>query len=159
MINPDNTCFFTGHRIIANSQVEYLENEIKTIAAYLIEQHNVTEFITGGALGFDTIAAYAILELKEIYPTIKLHLYLPCTDQTKKWRQTDINRWQDILERADSHKYIFNHTYMNGCMQLRNRAMVNDSKYCIAYCTRHNSGSYSTVTYARQKGHYISMIN
>lgn len=159
MINPDSTCFFTGHRILSNSQIEYLKKEIKIIASYFIEQHNVTDFITGGAIGFDTIAAYTILELKKSYPQIKLHLYLPCTDQAKNWRKSDINAWNDILKQADSHKYIFNHTYMSGCMQMRNRAMVTDSKYCIAYCTRPNSGSASTIAYAKEKGHYISMIN
>ncbi len=159
MINPENTCFFTGHRKIANSQIGYLKNEIKIIMEYLITQHNVTEFITGGAIGFDTIAAYTVLELKNEFPQIKLHLYLPCTDQTKMWRKPDVDRWHDILNRADSHRYTFKHTYMNGCMQLRNREMVHNSKYCIAYCTHPNSGSYSTVKYAKEKGLYISRIN
>ena len=36
-----------------------------------------------GALGFDTIAAQAVLSVKETYPEVKLILVLPCENQTK----------------------------------------------------------------------------
>ncbi len=159
MIYPEKTCFFTGHRIIPTQQIDYIKSEIERIASQLIETEHVTNFITGGALGFDTIAAYTVLELKEKYPQIKLHLYLPCTDQSKKWRKDDIYRWNDILNKADSYQYIFNHTYMNGCMQMRNRAMVNSSKFCIAYCTRPNSGTQATITYAKEKGINLNIVS
>lgn len=158
MITPENTCFFTGHRLIANAKIEYLKNKIMIYALKLIENYNVTNFITGGAIGFDTLAAYTILDLKQIYPQIKLHLYLPCTNQTHNWRKIDIDRWNDILMRADSHRYVYNDLYITGCMQLRNRTMVRDAEYCIAYCTRKKSGSYSTVAYAKEHDRKIIML-
>ena len=37
----------------------------------------------GGALGFDTLVAKLIINLKIKYPYIKLVLILPCIEQTK----------------------------------------------------------------------------
>lgn len=49
-------------------------------------------FGEGGALGFDTVAALTVLELKSVYPDIKLILVLPCKKQTRGWSETDIQK-------------------------------------------------------------------
>lgn len=73
-------------------------------------------FGTGGALGFDTIAAQAVLSVKETHPEVKLILVLPCENQTKYWKQQDIDVYNDIKLRADKVKVLVPH-YYNGCMQ------------------------------------------
>lgn len=159
MNKKENTCFFTGHRIISDLQKNSLKMQIKSIASKLIENHNVTDFIAGGAIGFDTIASYSILELKAKYPSIKLHLYLPCTDQTRRWNKSDTDKWSYILKHADSYRYITDGKYIPGCMQLRNHAMVDSSCYCIAFCTRKNSGTHSTLALAERQNVDIYNIN
>ena len=49
--------------------------------------------------------------------------------------------------------------YKAGCMQLRNKAMVNDSNFGIAYCNRTFGGTYSTVKYAQEQGKNIIIIS
>ena len=158
-LNTDSTCFFTGHRIIPNDSRAALRNRVKNICVDLIRNNNVTDFITGGALGFDTLAALVVLDLKKEYPDIKLHLYYPCTDQSFKWNSYDKKMWESINLMCDDYKYITDMPYIAGCMQLRNKAMVNDSGYGIAYCTRNFGGTASTIKYAKEKGRMITLIS
>ena len=142
------TCFFTGHRYISNEKKEELKYRIADICTDLIENKGVTDFICGGALGFDTLAETVILTLKKMYPHIRLHLYLPCTNQAQNWREGDKAIWENIIKFADSHRFVTNAPYCTGCMQKRNREMVRDAHFGIAYCTREKSGSASTLKYA-----------
>lgn len=158
-INTQKTCFFTGHRIISNTAKPTLRSRVKELCIDLIKNKNVTDFICGGALGFDTLTAMTIIELKEEYPSIKLHLYFPCTDQSAKWSFYDKKIWDSIKLLADDYKYITDMPYMAGCMQLRNKAMVNDSNFGIAYCNRTFGGTYSTVKYAQEQGKNIIIIS
>ena len=158
-LNIENTCFFTGHRIIPNDSRPALRNRIKNACIDLIKNNNVTDFITGGALGFDTIAALVVLELKKEYPNIKLYLYFPCTNQSVKWTAYDKKMWESIKLMADDYKYISDMPYVAGCMQLRNKAMVDDAQYCVAYCTRNFGGTFSTIKYAKEKDRTITIIS
>lgn len=56
-------------------------------------------------MGFDTIAAFAVLKLKERYPDIRLILVLPCFSQTRGWSQEDIEIYDDIKQKADKVVY------------------------------------------------------
>ena len=76
-----------------------------------------------GALGFDTLAALAVLELKQQYPQIKLILVLPCRNQTREWKEADIQKYEWIKSKADKVVYTSEH-YYNGCMQKRNRHLI-----------------------------------
>lgn len=153
-----HTCFFTGHRIIPDKSRKEITQYVISLCTKLITENNVDTFIAGGALGFDTLAATEILKLKKIYPHLKLHLYIPCVDQSAKWKDRDIEIYNKIKELADEVKYISPMPYSSGCMQQRNRAMVNDAFYGIAYCTNTKSGTYSTVRYAREKGRDVTII-
>lgn len=89
--------------------------QTKNIVTLLVSK-GFKYFGTGGALGFDTIAAQAVLSVKEIHPEVKLILVLPCENQTKYWKQQDIDVYNDIRLRADKVKVLAVH-YYNGCMQ------------------------------------------
>lgn len=107
-------------------------------------------------MGFDTIAAQAVLSVKETHPEVKLILVLPCENQTKYWEQQDIDVYNDIKLRADEVKVLAPH-YYNGCMQKRNRHLVDFSSTCICFLTGHKGGTAYTVDYAKQKG--LDIIN
>ena len=47
---------------------------------------------------------------------------------------------------------ILSDKYYNGCMQARNRHMVNHSKYIICYKRKTSGGTAYTVNYANKKG-------
>ena len=57
-------CCFTGHRIIKKNIIPLIKQNIAIEIRKLITQ-GVTYFIVGGALGFDTLAAQTVLDLKK----------------------------------------------------------------------------------------------
>lgn len=153
-----NACFFTGHRFISNTEKAELDALLEKICARLYTRHGVNHFISGGALGFDTLAAEVVLRLKKIHPDIKLHMFLPCRDQSKKWSSRDKLRWEQINSAADEYRFIHDGNYMTSCMQLRNRLMVECAYFGIAFCKRKNSGTYSTVQKAIDSRRFICVL-
>lgn len=147
------TCCFTGHRNIAPYTPDTVFEQMKAIVTLLVSK-GFKYFGTGGALGFDTIAAQAVLSVKETHPEVKLILVLPCENQTKYWKQQDIDVYNNIKLRADKVKVLAPH-YYNGCMQKRNRHLVDCSSACICFMTKHEGGTTYTVEYAKQKGLYL----
>lgn len=113
-------------------------------------------FETDGAIGFDTMAAQTILELKENYSKIKLILVLPCITQTKSWLKDDIDEYNRIKKLADKVIYT-SKEYTKGCMHIRNRYLVDHSSLCICYLTENKGGTAYTVKYSKSKG--VSVIN
>lgn len=144
---------FTGHRKINNTQRTAILDD--TVAAVVgLVKRGYTDFILGGALGYDTLAANALLILREQpnYDHIKIHLFLPCESQTKGWRAEDVAEYNRIKELADTVTYI-SKDYYDGVMLDRNRAMVNASSALISYCTNTvRSGAASTTRYAYKSG-------
>ena len=146
----EQTCCFTGHRDIPEQ--DYVEIKKKTRAAIIsLIEKGVVYYGAGGARGFDTLAAETILELKKDYPQIKLILVLPCPEQTKGWDKKDVKKYAEIKSRADKVVYTSDY-YFRGCMHVRNRHLVDCSKYCICYLTKNTGGTAFTVAYAKTKG-------
>ena len=149
-LDLEQTCCFTGHRriprLVRVPLIELLNEEIVN----LIHQ-GVCYFGAGGALGFDTMAAFLVLRLKPRYPHIRLILVLPCKDQDKGWSEEDKKRYNLILRYADKVVYI-SEQYTPGCMHRRNRRLVDSSTFCICYLTDPKTGTAYTVKYAQSKG-------
>lgn len=143
-------CCFTGHREINPNHIEPLSALLDRALSTLIKSGVVT-YRTGGAIGFDTMAALKVLERKEQDPRIRLELVLPCRDQTAGWADFNREAYQYILERADSVTVLYE-KYRRGCMFERNRAMVRGSLFCIGYCTTAGGGSAYTLRFARSQG-------
>ena len=80
------SCCFTGHRIIRKNEFDLIKLKLKEVIIKLINE-NITVFICGGALGFDTMAALEVLEQKKIYKNISLIMALPCKEQYKNWKE------------------------------------------------------------------------
>ena len=143
-------CMFTGHRYIEPDRIVLLPRELDELLEKLIVE-GYLDFRCGGAQGFDTIAALKVLEKKKVYPDVKLHLFLPCRDQTRGWSENAKRAYSIVLERADSVCYA-SENYTPHCMHARNRAMVDGSDLCVAYCTSSHGGTAYTVLYARNQG-------
>lgn len=146
MNSRENCCCFTGHRYIANEHIEKLNSTLPDIIKALIKS-GVTDFITGGALGFDTLAARSVLKERESNPNIRLVLALPCREQTARWNKKDIAVYNEILGLADEIIYV-SEEYTNGCMLKRNRFMVDNSSHCVFYMSAPRGGTAYTVKYA-----------
>ena len=158
ILSVDKSCCFTGHRKISPEHLGRMIDKLNLEIAYLAE-HGVENFYAGGALGFDTIAALSVLKYKESQGSVKLHLILPCKNQSRGWSDRDIEIYKNIRKRADSVQ-ILSDVYHGGVMHMRNRAMVDASKYCICYWEKDPvqpsyGGTLYTVDYARKLGRKI----
>ncbi len=154
-IIKSKTCSFTGHRIIDTSSSPKVMSELLETCKDLVSRGFDT-FISGGARGFDLLAAESVLTLKKTHPHIRLVMALPCKNQTQGWGKADKERYENILALCDQVEYI-SENYFEGCMQIRNRFMINNSSICVAYLKNARGGTYSTVLYAKEQG--IQVIN
>ena len=150
------TCCFTGHRIM-----KITPELILRLKAAIIDviRNGVTDFYDGGAIGFDMLAAETVIELKSDYPDVKLHMLLPCPpeEQIKGWNNSQIVRYETILNAADSVTVVSEH-YTRDCMKRRNERLIELADCCICYCTNPRSGTGQTVRMAKDKGIEVKNI-
>ncbi len=149
------TACFTGHRQIPFGQTILLRRRLDKVIAALVQQ-GIIYYGAGGALGFDTMAAQAVLSARRNHPQVKLILVLPCPTQADRWPAQDKELYEEIKTRADKVVYVSDH-YTKSCMFQRNRHLVDYSGTCIAYLTEDSGGTAYTVNYARSKG--LRIIN
>ncbi len=163
-LNSTTLCF-TGHR---SQKLPWGFNEndsrckaMKVILRNEIEcaiQKGYKTFLCGMALGFDTICAETVLDLKKRYGGIKLICALPCKTQDIKWQDKDRKRYKKILKKADGIRCIYDEYTGEECMFERNRYMVNNSSLIIALYGGFSGGTKSTIDYARGRGLEIIII-
>lgn len=150
------TVCFTGHRKLQPHNIvettRLLEEKIESLA-----RAGQVTFRAGGAIGFDTLAALCVLSVKERFPSVRLHLILPCKDQTRGWTDGDIEKYEYILSQADLVRYTCE-IYTPGCMFKRDRELVDGADLCIAYCNKPTGGTAYTMSYARESGVEVENI-
>ncbi|MBE7023587.1 MAG: DUF1273 family protein [Clostridia bacterium] len=144
-----SSCCFSGHRELPEAKLGYICGMLEACIDKLAEE-GCEEFVSGGALGFDLLAAEAVLKKKKAYPKIRLVMALPCRNQHEKWSAFQKTRYERILEQADEIVYLCE-SYVTGCMQLRNKYMVDRCDFCVAFLS-HGGGTQHTVNYATEKG-------
>lgn len=158
VINSDldiTTVCFTGHRNIPKEYAFMLPGILKREIERLIDR-GARRFRAGGAIGFDTVAALCVLELKEKYPQIELDLILPCKDQTRGWNDLSIKTYEYILASADRVEYVSDR-FTSWCMHERNRRLVKGSQACVAYLA--HSGGGTSYTYAFALENKLEVVN
>ncbi len=151
----EHTCCFTGHRYISRNELPSLRHFLRRELRLLITQGYNT-FCAGGAMGFDTEAAEAVLELRAEYPYIQLILILPCKTQATSWPPAAVARYETIKQSCNRYIYV-SVAYRDGCMHQRNRQLVDSSSLCLVYCTKTTGGTAYTINYANKQN--IPVIN
>ncbi len=149
------TVCFTGHRHMERNQALRLPALLDTVIRELYSR-GARVFRTGGAQGFDTVAALKVLELREQLPGLRLELILPCRDQTAGWDDAGIRTYRYIYRNADASRFLFDR-YIDGCMLERDRRLVEGSDVCVAFCTRSRGGTAYTCACALRAG--LELIN
>jgi uncharacterized phage-like protein YoqJ len=148
-------CCFSGHRSIEPRLIPLLRKYLRQTADRLARE-GIKGFICGGALGFDTLAAETILELKLRRPELSLTLALPFKGQSDRWTDQNRERYEKIRDMADEVIYV-SEEYSPFCMRKRNRFMVEHSSACVCYLTGSVGGTAYTVSYALSMG--LKVIN
>lgn len=149
------TCCFTGHRRLPKDKIEHIIIRLNQEVDNLISQ-GVTNFISGGALGFDQIAASLIVAKKEMGYNVRLIFTLPCRNQDEFWSVEQKRLYQGLLGEADEIIYV-SEDYTDGCMKKRNQYMVDSSAHCICAQIYSIGGTAQTVRYARDKSCIIDV--
>ena len=117
-------------------------------------------FLTGMALGTDMIAAEEVLRLKqELYPQISLIAVIPCSGQSDKWSDESKKRYDNIISRASHVIRLSERPYFNGCMQARNRFLVEHSTLLIGVYDGTAGGTRSTIDMAEKRGNAVAIID
>jgi uncharacterized phage-like protein YoqJ len=116
-------------------------------------------FQCGMALGADMLFADAVLEFKRKYPHVRLIAIIPCLGQEKSWNEKQQAKYRYILDNVSETKIISNSEYFDGCMQLRNRHLVETCDLLLAVYDGKRGGTMQTVEYAKKTGRKIRIID
>ncbi len=143
----EKTVCFTGHRRVIH---KHLSQKLDEIIETLIESGFIY-FGTGGARGFDKLAAEGVIRAKEKHPHIKLIIVLPSKDSWDKWNVSDREEYMELSKKADKVTALSDH-YYKGCMHVRNKHLVDGSSVCVSYKYSSYGGTAFTEDYARKKG-------
>jgi len=132
----------TGHRPDKmpggwNSYLKVCKPIEDLVVQHLVNVHKryqLEAVMSGMAAGWDTILARATIRARMQVP-IKLYAIVPCHGQASKWSSFHRDVYQDILDHADSVKFVYNGTYTQNpaCMWDRNKYMVEGSGAIFCY--------------------------
>ena len=75
---------------------------------------------------------------------------IPCPSQPEGWPEAERARWQSLVDRCDYETVVQDH-YDAGCMQRRNRYMVDHAAMLIAVHDGQPGGTRRTIEYAMRR--------
>ena len=152
------TCCFTGHR---TNKLPWGDQEgdprCLRLKARLLDavrsayDNGFRHFICGMAMGCDFYFAEAVLSLRAERPEITLEAAIPCPTQSDSWTAAEQERYRRLLSCCDYETLVQDH-YSPGCMQRRNRYMVDHSALVIAVFNGQSGGTRQTLAYALAQG-------
>lgn len=157
MCEREKTCCFSGHRperlpwgpSEGNPRCAALKARLR-LAVEQAYGRGIRHFICGMARGCDFYFAEAVLALRQQMGDITLEAAIPCSTQARGWPEADQRRYQALLAACDWETLV-QEQYTRGCMQRRNRYMVDHSGLLIAvYDGSPAGGTFSTICYALQ---------
>ena len=148
-------CCFTGHRRILPAHMAALPAHLDA-AIDAMHKLGCRDYYTGGAIGFDTLAAERVILYRKTHPEVRLILMLPCRDQCSGWPAEDVAAYTRIMGECDLYRYV-SEEYDDRAMYRRNMELVGVSDACIAYVTRAASGSGQTLRAAERAG--LTVLN
>lgn len=115
------------------------------------------EFLSGMALGVDTICADIVLEFKKTNPNIRLTAVIPCHGQENSWTEEQKRHYYDLLLQCDNQVFT-SENYRKGCMQIRNRYLVDNCDILLAVFDGKPGGTKFTVDYANTSGKKVIVV-
>ena len=93
------------------------------------------DFFSGMAEGTDCYCSQIVLYLRRENPALKLHCILLHEGQADKWSASARERYNAILQQADSADYV-SQTYYDGCLIDRNHRLVESPGLLLAVYKR-----------------------
>ena len=144
--------------LTAYSSPVYTQQAYQSVHYLLIQEENITAFVSGMALGTDMIAAEIVLKLKRKFRDITLIAILPCRTQAARWNKEAVVRYEDILTKCDK-VIVLQEEYSPNCMNKRNLYMVEHSDCVIAVWSGAEGGTANTIRFATKKHLPVTVID
>ncbi|MDY3282003.1 SLOG family protein [Dysosmobacter sp.] len=156
------SCSFTGHRP-AKLPWGYREEDPRCLvlkrrirdaveAAY---QEGYRHFLCGMAMGCDLYFCECVLALRSRHGDVTLEAVLPCPEQADTWPEAERQRYRALVKACDDETMVAQR-YTAGCMQRRNRYLVDHSSLLIAAYDGSAGGTRNTIQYALSQGVQIA---
>lgn len=148
----------TGHRpdkLYGYDLNDYRWQLLKNrIAKYLID-YKCKTFRCGMALGVDTIAAMACIDLIESGHKIEIIACIPFAGQESRWPYQSRKMYYELLEKCSDKVIVCDGGYQPYKMQQRNIYMVDRSDLVLAVWDGSSGGTGNCVAYAQSKDKVI----
>lgn len=150
---------FTGHRPDslggwqADEIHEQIQAEIADTVRDLVENENVTEFVSGMALGVDQWGAAAVIKARDrLGMDLTLTAAVPFEGQADKWPAKSQQQHSELLALADEVVYVCSEGYAPWKFQRRNEWMVDRCDILVAGWTgKQEGGTYNCLEYAKPR--------
>jgi len=141
---------FTGHRDFSrfHTSLSSAEHAIAHLVEIAIQQHEISHFYSGMAIGTDLLAARVLCKLGLPWTAV-----IPCENQPNKWSKNWQKAYFSLLAQANS-SIVLQSEYSRSCMNARNAWMVKRSDLLIAVWDEQKtkgSGTFNTVQMAMKK--------
>lgn len=136
----------TGHRpgkLPGTYSMGTFNRLVDTAGGWLDEHPEVTEVISGMALGWDQALAVAALDRM-----IPVHAYIPCVGQADMWPTESHYFYQKLLSQCATVRLVTPGAYSALKMQIRNEAMVDDADLVVALWDGSPGGTGNCIRYA-----------
>lgn len=147
---------FSGHRRVSG-RGKTLSDDLQVILHTLYKAGH-RFFYTGGAVGFDLLAARAVLEFRRTHPDIVLIVAVPFRNQDSKFPMQDKKVYEAILGEAD-FVVLLSESYYDGCYLARNDFMLENSSVLVAYWDGKTTGGTSYTCRKAMKNKTMSVVN
>ncbi len=163
-ISAATTVAFSGNRTIIipseYSADEFEELVRKELLANIkgLYDEGFRTFLSGGAIGFDLIAAEEVLRFKESHSDVSLVIVIPFDDHDKKYSDEDKQRYGRVKILSDSVIVINQEGYSLAAYHMRNDFLVNNCNHLIAYSNGHGRGTISTINKALKRGVMVTNL-
>lgn len=163
------TITFSGHRPnklygynLKDPKYLKLNKFLEDILENKIVEEGYDTFISGGALGFDTVAFLSVKNLKKKYSHIRNIMAVPFQNQPVKWSQKDQRLYAWMKDTADEVIYVdslegYNRTnseagaFNPDKLKIRNEYMIDNADFLIAlWDMDYKSGTGHCVGYAKK---------
>ena len=152
------SCCFTGHRP-AKLPWKFNESdprcrELKRRIADAVETaylEGYRHFLCGMAQGCDLYFCEAVLALRTQYPDITVEAAIPCPTQADTWPAAQRERYRRLIDACNLETMV-SEKYTSGCMQRRDRYMVDHASLLIAVFDGTTGGTQYTMQYAMSRG-------